>query len=86
MTVLPHNAPRQLAHVHSVEEGSTDTAEDARLHGDKAEDKRLEIPTMLHDILSQMTDTMIHEDPPQMNTTTIAVMSTVEHHYGPGRR
>ena len=43
MNVLPHNAPRQLAHVHSAEEGSTDTAEDERRHGDAAEDERLEI-------------------------------------------
>ena len=78
MNVLPHNAPRQQAHVHSVEdEGSTDTAEDERRHGDAAEDERLEIPTMLHEILSQMTATMIHMAPPQMNATTNAVMSTV---------
>ena len=32
MNILPQNAPRQLEHVHSVEEGSTDTAEDERLH------------------------------------------------------
>jgi hypothetical protein len=86
MNVLPHNAPRQLAHVHSVEEGSTDTAEDERYHGDAAEDECLEIPTMLHEILSQMTATMIHMDPPQMNATTNVVMSSVEHHYAPGRR
>jgi len=57
MNVLPQNAPRQLEHVHSVEEGSTDTAEDERRHGDAAEDERrhgdaaederLEISTML---------------------------------------
>jgi len=80
MNVLPHNAPRQLAHVHSLEEGSTDTAEEERRHGDAAEDERLEIPTMLHEILSQMTATMIHMAAPQMNATTNAVMSSVEHH------
>ena len=31
MTVLPHNAPRQLAHVHSAEEGSTDAGKDELL-------------------------------------------------------
>jgi hypothetical protein len=37
MNVLPHNAPHQLAQVHSAEEGSTDAAEDERRHGDAAE-------------------------------------------------
>jgi hypothetical protein len=41
---------------------------------------------MLHEILSQMTATMIHMAAPQMNATTNTVMSSVEHHYAPGRR
>ena len=62
MNVLSHNAPRQLAHVHSLEEVSTDTAEDEGRHGDAAEDERLEIPTMLHEMLPLVNATMIHMD------------------------
>ena len=38
---------------------------------------------MLREILQQVTATMIHEAPPQMNATVNADMSTDEHHYAP---
>ena len=38
---------------------------------------------MLREILPQMTVSMIHEAPPQMNATANTDMSTGEHHYAP---
>jgi len=52
MNILPQNAPRQLEHVHSVEEGSTDTAEDERRHD---EDERCFDNTDVGPLLSHVS-------------------------------
>ena len=46
MNILPHSDPHKLVHVHSAEEGSTDTVADKHHHGDAVEDEHFEIPTM----------------------------------------
>ena len=81
MNVLPHNAPRQLVHVHSAEEGSSGAVEDAALCRRSPMPRPQMNVIVLHEALLQVKDTMLHEMLPQMNATTNAVMSSDEQHH-----
>lgn len=82
MNVLPHNAPHQLVHVHSVAGAVEDAVRYRCSHDplDATADDRLTMPheawpqmnfIVLHEMLMQVKDTMLHEMLQQMNTITV---------------
>jgi hypothetical protein len=83
MNVLPLHAPRQLAHVHSAEEGSTDAGEDERRHGDAAEDDSLVIPCSTTASTRALTLRKQHRCGRRCSTMPTRSQINVLQHYAP---